>query len=411
MKKGIRINKIKILSIIICCVLAASYILYVYIMGQKVTEIETIDTFGENAVWKYDVLLDGDQVLSSNGMLYYTNMSKKITVPLCTRAGCDHNTEECTAFYMCNNDFMYPYQGKMYLGCTAHKDLEFFCTNLDGSEREKIATYSLGDVISYTEYMLVESRLYIAVAVEDTSQMKITEEGRCSDVPIHWELLCFDLEVGKYEKIATLGEKYYQHNLYFRNLEDNRLYYEFEGQKIPLEEMYDQESGELKDPQYRDLEIEGVASIDLSTGKIQIEDQYVTRDYIGSEDGISYFLEYQKDHILSGDIRLERNGIEQGKIHIKDLEQKEGVLCLLQDHFVFNEEGEGEREGRISFFDRSGNLEFEIENVDNYVIGEWGPYYVLCSYVIPPGDCHMGSYINKKDIKQLQTKAVGIIDG
>lgn len=400
----------KIVGIMISCILAISYILYVYIIERRVTEIETIKTFGESAAWKYDVLLEGDQVLFSNGMLYYTNMAKKVTVPLCTTADCEHNTEECTAVYACNNDFMYPYQGKMYLGCTAHKDLEFFRTNLDGSEREKIATYSLGDVISYTEYILVESKLYIAVAVEDTSQMKITDEGSCSDVPIHWELLCFDLELGAYEKIAALGEEYYQHNLYFRNLEGNRLYYEFEGQKIPLEEMYDQKSGELKDPKFRDLEIEGVASIDLDTGKIQIEDQYVTRDYIGSEEGITYFLEYQEDHILSGDIRLERNGTEQKKIHIKDLEQKEGVLCLLQDHFVFNEEGENEGEGRISFFDRSGNLEFKIENVENYVIGEWGPYYVLSSFVIPPGDSHMNSYIKKKDIKQLQTKAVGLID-
>ncbi len=400
-------KKGKITVIVIGCILIVSYILYVYIMEQKTSIIKDADQFGENATWKYGVLLDKDRVFSSNGgPICYTDMSKKMTVPLCTRADCEHNTDDCTACYESNVDFIYPYQGKLYLGCRTNKDLLLYRTNLDGSDREKIADYSLEDVISEVQYMVAQSKIYIALQIEDTSLMILDEDGNCSDVPNYGELLCFDLNTAKYEKVAALGKGYYGYNLFLRYVEGTRLYYEFEGRELPYDEMYHSETGDLLKPELADQEVEEVASIDLNTGKIQAEDRYVTRDYVGSEEDISYFLEYQSGHILSGDIRLERNGVEDQKIHIKDLEQKEGDLCLLKDHFVFNEEGTGDKEGRVSFFDRSGNQEFVIEETDNYVIGERDSYYILCSFVYPKNESGMGSYIEKKDIKQLKTKAV-----
>lgn len=403
-------NKKKILGIIILCIFAVSYVFYVYIVEHGISNKKMIQTFGKNAVWKYGVLLEGDRVLSSEGLLYYTNMSKKMTVPLCTKAGCEHNTENCTACYLSNNDFMYPYQEKMYLGCKADKYLEFFRTNLDGSDRERIATYSFDDVISETQYLQVDSKVYIAVAIEPASRMEISDDGNCYDVPVYWELLCFDLDTKRYKKIGTLEGEYYGYSIYLRYLERNRIYYEFDGRTLPWEDMYHPETGKLLKPDLQKNEINGVASINLETGQIQQEDRYETGDYIGTEEGINYFLEYQKDHILSGDIRLEQNAMEQKKIHIKNLEQKEGILYLLHDHFVLNEEGEDKRKGKISFFDRSGNQEYVIENVDKYIIGEWGSYCIVCSFVHPQGMSGMGSYIKKKDIKQLQSKAVGIID-
>lgn len=399
----------KIIGIIICCILVVSYILYAYMVECGISDKGSIETFGENAVWKYGVLLEGDRVLSSEGLLYYTNMSKKMTVPLCTRAGCEHNTDDCTACYMSNNDFMYPYQGNMYLGCMADKYLEFFRTNLDGSGREKIATYYFDDVISETQYLQVDSKVYIAVAIESASRMEITDDGTCYDVPVYWELLCFDLNSAKYEKVGAIEGEYYGYSMYLRYLEGNRIYYEFDGRTLPWDEMYHPETGKLLKPELRENEIEGVASINLDTGQIRVEDRYETGDYVGTESGISYFLEYQNDHILSGDIRLENSGIGQEKIHIKDLEQKEGILHILKDHFVFNEVREEQR-GRISFFDRSGNSEFVLENVDKYILGEWESYYIICSIVLPQGMSCMSSYIKKKDIKQLQTKAVRLID-
>lgn len=220
--------------------------------------------------------------------------------------------------------------------------------------------------------------------------------------------MCFDLNTAKYEKVASLGKGYYGYNLALRYLEGNRLYYEFEGRELPWEEMYHSETGDLLNPELADREIEGVASVDLSTGKVQEEERYMTGDYVGSEDGISYFLEYQKDHVLSGDIRLERDGARQEKMHIKDLEGQKGYLCILKDHYVFNEEETDDKKGRVSFFDRSGNLEFVIEEAENYVVGEWDSYYVLCSFAYPCGVSGMGSYIEKKDIKKLKTKAVGL---
>lgn len=402
-------KKGKITGIVICCILIVSYILYVYIMKQKSSIIKSADRFGENATWTNNVLMDGDRVWFSNGLLYYTDMSKKMTVPLCTRTDCEHNTDDCTACYASNVDFIYPYQGKLYLGCSVDKELIFYRANLDGSDREKIASYPLEDVSGETQYMVVQSKVYIALQIEDTSLMVLDEDGNCSDVSNYGELLCFDLNTAKYEKVAGLGKGYYGYMLLLRYVEGNRLYYEFEGRELPYDEMYHPETGDLLKPELADKEIKGVASIDLSTGKIQTEDRYVTRDYVGSEEDISYFLEYQSGHILSGDIRLERNGVEDQKIHIKDLEQKEGYLCLLKDHFVFNEEGMDEKEGRVSFFDRSGNLEFVIEEVDYYVIGEIESHYLLGSFAYSLDN--MSSYIDKENIKQLSTKAVELWEG
>lgn len=166
--------------------------------------------------------------------------------------------------------------------------------------------------------------------------------------------MCFDLNTAKYEKVASLGKGYYGYNLALRYLEGNRLYYEFEGRELPWEEMYHSETGDLLNPELADREIEGVASVDLSTGKVQEEERYMTGDYVGSEDGISYFLEYQKDHVLSGDIRLERDGARQEKMHIKDLEGQKGYLCILKDHYVFNEEETDDKKGRVSFLTDPG---------------------------------------------------------
>lgn len=399
-------KKGKIAGIVIGCILIVSYILYVYIMEQKISITKDADQFGENATWTNGALIDGDRVWFSNALLYYTDMSKKMTVPLCTRADCEHNTDDCAACYESDVEFIYPYQGKLYLGCSTNKELVFYRTNLDGSDREKIASYPLEDVIGETQYMVVQSKVYIALLIEDTSLMVLDEDGNCSDVPDYGELLSFDLNTAKYEKVAALGKGYYGYNLFLRYVEGTRLYYEFEGRELPYDEMYHSETGGLLKPELADQEIKGVASIDLNTGKIQAENRYVTRDYVGSEEDISYFLEYQSDHILSGDIRLERNGVEDQKIHIKDLEQKEGYLCLLKDHFAFNEEGMGDKEGRVSFFDRSGNLEFVIEETDNYVIGEKGSHYLLGSFAYSLD--RMNSYIDKENIKQLSTKAVGL---
>lgn len=403
-KKGL--IKGKLIGIVVCCVLVICYLLYVYVVNQKAPKLESMNGFGKNAFWECNKLIDGDRVLSSNGLLYYTDMSKRMTVPFCAKADCEHNTEDCTAFYMSNVDFVYSYQGKLYLGCSAYKDLEFYRTNLDGSDREKIASYSLGDVINGSQYFVVQSKVYIALEMEDAGRMVLDENGNCSDVPDYGELMSFDLNTAKYEKVADLEKGYYGYNLFLRYIEGTKLYYEFDGRELPWEEMYDAETGKILKPEYEDKEIRRVASIDLSTGKVQGEDRYMTGDYVGREEGISYFLEYQSDHISSGNIRLERDGIEQGKIHIKELEGREGYLSMLKDHFVFNEEETDDKKGKISFFDRSGNLEFVIEDVDKYVIGELDSFYILCSFIYPRSKSGMGSYIEKKNIKQLKTKAV-----
>lgn len=399
-------NKKKILGIIICCILAFSYLLYVQFMEQKKSKIGSMDLFGENASWEYGKLMEGDRILSSNGWIYYTNMSKKMSVLLCSQADCEHNTEDCTAVYASNVDFMFPHGDKMYLGCTVLRDLEFYRANLDGSGREKIASYPLGDEISETQYIVEQSKVYIAVAVEDTSQMIINDDGGCSDVPIHWDLLCFDFDSAKYEKIGTMGKEYYQHNLYLRYIKDHKLYFEFDGQELPEEEMYHPETGELLNPEFRKYEVEGVASVDLDTGQNQLENCYETGDYVGNEADIYYFLEFLRDHRLSGDIRLERDGSVQEKIHIKELEQKKGYLYVLQDHFVFNEEGEGKQKGKISFFDRSGKFEFVIEETERYILGEAGSYYLLGNFAFSKN--LVNAYITKDDVKQLKTKAVNL---
>lgn len=394
------------ISAIILCLLVVVYMIYTYCSQQETLEQGALEDFGKSTSWEHDVLVDGKQIISANDLIYYTNMSKKISVPLCTNPDCLHNTEDCTAQFGADVKFLYFYKNKIYAGCNTGDGVVFYQMNTDGSNRDEITHYTFGDEIFHIDFMESDSKIYVVVGVADTSKVTISDDGVCSDAPVHMQILCMDLISNKIQKIYEWDKEYYQYLVNFRYVEGTKLFYEYSKQDLPEEEMRNGETGELLKPEYKEKEMEGVESLDLSTGEIHVEGNYQYGDYIGTDLENRYFVEKKDDHCLSGDIRCERNGKLEEIIHMKELENKKDYNCmvhLLKDGFALNEYVDEDGKGKISIFDISGKQKATIDQVDYYVIGEQEDFYLLGDNVLTDT---MTAYVSKDDFGNLSKKCI-----
>ncbi len=376
-------------------------------MNKISVDMSTISSqeFEENQAWIGGVLLANQHAYTCNGLIYYTNLEKGISQPLCSIPDCLHNSDECMAFFSTSfaEEFLYCFEGKLYAGGSdANNSLCFYRCDLDGSNHEKIAEVPVDGAVDIANCYVDGSDVYIAVILKDNSDVKVMENGFMTDAPAVGEIWCFHSETHEFKRIYSFSENAYQVNLNIRYIRDEKCYYEYCGQEVPMEQVYDVETGEALDSDYEKYEFEEVGTIDLNTGKREIMERYRMGDYIGCKDGLYYYY----DEAESGDIRVEdyENGSEK-KIHISEMEGENYWNCsifLTGNGLVVNEQEWMADTGRMLFYDWNGNKKSAVENSSLFVVGEYQDFYLLNSNGMDMAE----AYVLKKDIDKINKKAV-----
>lgn len=407
-----------IFFIVMLCLLGgiASY----FVKQSRYTGEETDITYenfdGDAARWNQGILIGNQQMIFEGRVpqgLHYHNLNTADTVSLCTIPDCEHNTDECQAQFApdCSIMVLYCYDGKLYAGGdTTMGELRFYCSEMDGTNHEKIASLRIADdryeEIHFEDFYVYDSCVYIAVSMADTDEMKVLPSGYMSDVPLNIQIYCFDMKEKEFTKLYQAPKDYYQACATIRYIYDGVLYYDFSAQTLPYEELYD-ETGELKDENIPDDGPSEVHALQLDTGEDTVVPEYRYEDYIGCEGDEYYFIDINEDMVLSGDIF--RKNLQTGEsktIHIPDLEGKDDAVNevkWLNHQFVVNECNWDEETGNIYFFDTEGQQTGKIEDTVYYIIGEDQDIYLL-------SDVHISTnamaYIYKEDIDDWDKKIV-----
>lgn len=360
--------------------------------------------FEENQVWKGEVLVANQHLFACSDLIYYANLEKGISQPLCSIPDCLHNTEDCMAQFSFTfmHQFLYCFDGKLYVGGSEGNDLCFYRCDIDGSNHEKVSAVSMDGELGLTNFYVHDSCVYITTVIPDNSKVKVLENGFMTDAPSTAELWCYDLETLQFEHIYTFSQVAYQINLNVRYIRDGKCYYEYAGQELPQEELYDLETGEIIDPEYEKYEFEEVGVIDLTTRQREITEDYQFGDYIGCREGMYYYT--ARD--VYGDIRVEDyvNGTEE-RIHISEMEGENFWNCsvfLTGDGLVVNEQKWMADTGRILFYDRNGNQTYVMENSSMFIIGDYQNFYLLNSNSVNTVE----AYVLKEDIDKINKKTV-----
>ena len=330
---------------------------------------------------------------------------------MCTKSGCIHNTPECMAWF----DFgvsieeIYVYHEKLYLIGISQTSIVLFRCDMDGTNHERICEISgLKDnysSISANSFLKTDTGVYVSVTANDASNTEVLENGVMSDAPGIARLFYIDFESEKASAIHDF-EECYQCFLYFQNVSEDEIFFEFQGNTAPYEELYDLETGELKKEDTTDISYVGVYNISKDTVR-KFEDRKIG-DYIGYDGTNTYVAEMDDKINLTGKvISINYKTNERKEIIVDELkENKTGYstkITLLEDGFALNTQKDDNIPGEIILFDKEWNPVQKVKNSKWYIVGEYNDIYTLRGNTASD---YMGAYVYKEDIKKVNRKAV-----
>lgn len=381
----------------------------------QVVENETLsyENFEENQVWKNHALLANNQVLYVDDYLKYINLKTGLSVPLCTATNCEHNTEDCMAriAFDFSEQFLYCFGQKLYIGGMKQNAICFYCTDMDGSNHEKVAQYQVNGEVKNCSFYVYDSSVYIALGIADNSEVEMLENGYMSDAPVTIQLLSFDFSTQEFREIYQFPEVCYQANVELRYIIDGKLYYDFTGDELPFEKMYSFETWELVSPEYEKYVMKEVGAIYLEKGEREVVTEYQVGDYIGYKDNHYYFLDFNEDYILSGDIRVVDFDKEVTKtVNINKIENRALGSCgihVLTEGFVVSIQDIEDDPGTMYFYNENAKQTQVIEDCSLYVIGEYQNRYLLGVTALSES---MVAYVAKEDVEKMRKKCVYIIE-
>lgn len=378
-KKG----TIAVIAIICIGIVVFSYVIKMNKYDNSIADL-SYDTFTEHVSYIEKGMISGDQAILINGMIYYTDLQSGTSIPLCTKSDCNHNnTEECMACFSsdCDLKSLYCYDGKMYVIGYTQKKIRVYRSNLDGSEHELITEYELAQDQIHWFYSFADTEndiLYMAVSIADNSSLELDENGNVPDVPLTLYFLSYDYNTQKIQELAVFPQQGYQLYAEFRELRDNKLYYDVGWLDVPR-------NSELTEEDYAEHEITEAGYINLADCELVKAPEYHYGDFIGETEYGRYYVEYSDRLTYSGDIRIEQENKENEILHMEDLEHAdyaEKEVIVLNDEIILKCNSVNEDEcGKTYFYDLSGNLIQEVENNQYWILGEYENYYILGSAI------------------------------
>ncbi len=383
---------------------------------KTIEEANLMNEFGNDSVFENGVLKGNNQIIFGNSFLCYKNFDDDTGLLLCSKPGCKHNNEDCMAILdSMTNDVVLCRDKKLYIIGKTLSEFKLYCCNFDGSEHSCLDSVSIYDnqygEYSFGDYYIFGDKVYISISIGDTSELKLLDNGTMSDMLMKVKLFVCDLDKKTIEELYTFDSEYYNCAVFLEFIYENELYFRYQGDELPYEQMYDLETGkELLDTSEYDVSY--VGKLDLQDFSIEKIDNRVYGDFIGCNDGIAYWCTSDENYNLNGHINgINLNNGDSVDISIPDLNGKNSAYYTfncLSDSFSINIlENYESNYGSTVLYSFNGEKLAEVDNTEYYVIGECGDYYLLSSSSSSDYVC---GYISKKDIMKLNKKMKCIDD-
>lgn len=376
---------------------------------QNVLDIPA--AFTDASEWKNGVLTGKDMLIYEDDGLRLWDMKTGKGSMLCTKTGCKHNSDDCMSRFSSNVSIseIYSYEQKLYLIGNSQNAIILYRCDMDGSNHEEVCNLSPDKgaygTIAWTSYLRDKNGIYIAVTVNDESNMEVLEDGSMSDVPGMARLFYLDLSTKKFTKLHDFNPCY-QCFLNLKYLIDDTLCFTFEGDESPYEELYDL-NGKLVKEDKTALSYVGIYQISKKAVH-EIKDG-MTGSLVG-QDGSEIYVAEITDGKLTGNILgLDRQGHTKSTFSldmIKNLSAIQARVSLLEDGFVVNiQKEEDSTDGKIIFLDHEGRKLQTVEHCQWFISGEYEDTYLLSRNVVTGW---VRAYIPKNAITNFNKKAVSI---
>lgn len=405
-------SKIVLLTIIMVFVLVFCFGFYI-----KKNKYDSLANLSENSFdcsqseYKNGLLISNNQFIyvANNGCIQYTNIKSGMATPLCRVSGCAHNTDDCEAIF--GFDFSAKIvtvkSEKLLVIGNTYKGIRVYCSNIDGTDHELLLEHDFSDdkynEIGDVDFYVGDSYILVAVSMWNTVDQKVLDDGSVSDAQSIVKIYKYDIEKNDIEKIYETQNPLYQSYAEFRYVDDNVVYYDYTGSNHPYEEIYNFETGELKDPNVPDDGPMEVHSLNLETGEEDIVRDQVFGDYIGKKGDNYFYYEYGKEGLLTGNLIIRnKKECDFKKMYIDIIKGKNRDDCqvnLLESGFVVNIQEVDDESGKMILYDNQGNIVNQINDCVWFINGEYGDYYLF-------GDSNISQYssafIKKSDIESMK---------
>ena len=147
-----------------------------------------------------------------SGVLRFMDTANGTSVPLCYKAGCKHDDEDCEAGIGYPNVF-FCWDGHIYFDKRIREDpngIHLFRRNADGTGEEKVATlaeeyYSQKNSVGVAQYIAADGVLYCVASIIETVEIAPNEYSSREQGTM---ILRLDLRTGKQEELVRYDDTY-----------------------------------------------------------------------------------------------------------------------------------------------------------------------------------------------------------
>ena len=144
-------------------------------------------------------------------VIYFYDYTSKSEVYACSQANCTHNVEDyqsgkinCNAIVKGEAKYPFIYNEKLYYICVDTDDSVLWRSNIDGSEKEKVAKLDKPLINIGATFCVYDGKLYIASGVQEEVEYS---ENSSSCFIVESEVYEISIDSGKIRQLTNMGKK------------------------------------------------------------------------------------------------------------------------------------------------------------------------------------------------------------
>lgn len=393
---------------------SAIAIVAIYGKVKKYGDVQMPDTkemedIVRNAEWKNGALFGDDVLYYENDGLCYKNIKNGKGRKLCTKAGCVHNNDECMARFDPDViiEQMYVLDHKLYLVGYSQDSVVLYRCDVDGNNHETVSRNSVA-AKSYSDIFWMsclkkDQVVYIGVTVQDSSETKVLKDGSMSDAPGIARFFSLDLKSGRMKELYSF-KKSYQCFLNLQYVDQDKLFFEYQGNKLPYEKIIKNENN---DGGGGETDLSAVYALDLQKNSLKMLKGRKLDDLVGFDGQDCYINIFDNSQKMTGIIqKINCKTNRQTRVYADDIKGTEigsGKVYLLQNGFAVNLQKENDEMGQVIILNKKGKKIKRINSAKWFIVGEYKGVYLLSRNAVVD---RVSAYISKKDIEKMNMKVV-----
>ena len=335
--------KKKILIVFGLLIIMVSVFYFIKGKKQDITKDKpnTDTTSFDNASVINGIIFSGNKGIYSNGgNLSYLDLEKRKIRKLCLDVNCQHIAGMCPANVEdIGMVYMTCLQNNLLLFSEGDDELVAYKSDIDGKNRKKIATEKCMNIDRTKGWLETKDAIYFVVrSVVKKSEIS-SSSGRVGSDVTEMALWRYEIDNQCFRKIYTGNEGYVSGGSIAYEL-DGKVYFSFSAFSIPVEQMYDLDTGAKIVDNEIDYYSEEDYSYDIKTGKTERKDTFAGQ----LVDGYIYRQEITDDfNGKNSVVKYDSNNKTVERFEFKELEKDEKsgypIIKRFSDCFVTKQNG------------------------------------------------------------------------